>query len=186
MENNDYYDRKESETAVKVCWYCFVGIVMWLMIAILFSGCKVHKVIENTDTRDSVRTEIVEKIVKDTVTVTVEIPAEAKERETNDSTSCLETSFARSTARLTWKGDIPFLFHSLENKPQKIEKPVEVESTEKTRTIVKTRTVTKTRTVERQLPWWKKALMWAGAAETAILLVGVILFILSIRNAKES
>ena len=79
----DYYETKHnlSGQLQKVCWYCIVGIVLVLILS-CFTGCKTHKAIENTETKDSVRTEYIEKIIKDTVIVTVEVPAEAKERET--------------------------------------------------------------------------------------------------------
>ena len=144
-------------------------IIVLLVLSVIFQGCRTNKVVERTDTSDSLRTEIIEKIVKDTVTVTVEVPSEAKERETRDSTSFLETSFARSTASLKWQGDVPFLFHSLENKPQQIQKPVEVESKEKSKIVYRTRYVTKNKETIKELPWWKKALMWAGAIETFLI-----------------
>ena len=38
----DYYDRKfrNSGSALKMCWYCFIGIVIALFLSALFSGCK--------------------------------------------------------------------------------------------------------------------------------------------------
>ena len=122
----------------------------------------------------------IEKIVKDTVTVTVEIPAETKERETRDSTSVLETSIARSTARLTWTDGQPWLFHSLENKPQQIQQQAEVDKKEKTRIEYKTRYVTKTKYVEvkKPFPWWCMILMWAGGISLAVLAIGIILHVI--------
>lgn len=147
-------------------------IIMCLIVTLaLMGGCRTKRTVENTDIRDSVRTEYVEKIVTDTVTVTVEVPAESRERHTPDSTSYLETSFARSTASLTWRDGLPWLFHSLENIPQKIERPVEVQHKERRRTVYRTRYVSRYKYVEAGQPWWKKALMYAGAVETLLLLV---------------
>lgn len=150
-------------------WY-LIGAFAVVILCFLCSGCRTKKVIERTDTSDSLRIEIIEKVITDTVIVTVEVPAEAKERETPDSTSFLETTFARSTASLKWQGGVPFLFHSLENKPQQIKKPVEVEHKEKRKIVYRTRYVTKHKETVKQLPWWKTALMWAGAIETALIL----------------
>jgi hypothetical protein len=38
----DYYDRKfrNSGSALKICWYCFIGIIITLFLSALFSGCK--------------------------------------------------------------------------------------------------------------------------------------------------
>ena len=147
-------------------------IVLCLIVTLALMGsCRTKKTIETTDTRDSVRTEYIEKIVTDTVTVTVEVPVEAKERQTRDSTSYLETSLARSTARLTWADGLPLLFHSLENIPQKIEKPVEVQHKDRTHTVYRTRYVSKYKYVTADLPWWKKALMWAGVGESLALAI---------------
>lgn len=149
---------------------CLFGIVILMLLPALLQGCRTNKVVERTDTSASLRTETIEKIVIDTVMVTVEVPAEAKERETRDTTSYLETSMAKSRASLTWKGGIPYLFHSLENKPQKIRKPVEVASKEKSKIVYLTRTDTKYKEIVVELPWWKKALMWAGAIETVLII----------------
>lgn len=174
----DYYEKKFqcSGDSIRSCCYSLIMIVVALIIAVLCSSCRTVKVVETTDTRDSVRTEYIEKIVKDTVTVTVEIPAESKERETRDSVSNLETSMASSTAALIWRDGTAWLVHSLKNKPQTIQKPVEVEAKEKTKTVYKTHYVTKYKTVEKQLPWWKKALMWAGAVESVLIILIITVF----------
>lgn len=38
----DYYERKfrNSGSALRMCWYCFIGIVIVLFLSALFSGCK--------------------------------------------------------------------------------------------------------------------------------------------------
>lgn len=38
----DYYERKHrnSGSALKMCWYCFVGIIVALLLSTLFSSCK--------------------------------------------------------------------------------------------------------------------------------------------------
>ena len=178
----DYYERKfrGSGNALRICWYSFIAILIIMFLSSIFIGCKTPGAVENTDTSDSVRTEYIEKIVKDTVTVTVEIPAETKERETRDSTSVLETSIARSTARLTWTDGQPWLFHSLENKPQQIQQQAEVDTKEKTRIEYKTRYVTKTKYVEvkKPFPWWSKILMWAGGISLAVLAIGISLHVI--------
>lgn len=163
-------------------------IILCLVVTLALMGsCRTKKAVENTDIRDSVRTEYIEKVVTDTVTVTVEVPVESRERQTPDSTSHLETSFARSTASLTWRDGLPWLFHSLENKPQKIERPVEVQHKELTRTVYRTRCVSKYKYVEAVQPWWKKALMYAGAVETLLVIafVSILAFVGRRRVKKE-
>ena len=38
----DYYEKKfrNSGSALKMCWYCFIGIIITLFLSALFSGCK--------------------------------------------------------------------------------------------------------------------------------------------------
>ena len=38
----DYYERKfrDSGSALRTCWYCFIGIVIALFLCALFSGCR--------------------------------------------------------------------------------------------------------------------------------------------------
>ena len=75
-------------------------------------------IVTNTD---SVRTEYIETVRVDTVTVFIEVPAESAKQVVQDSTSHLETNFALSYAWINPDGS---LGHSLYNKPQSI--PVDV------------------------------------------------------------
>jgi hypothetical protein len=164
----DYYERKfrGSGFSLKVCWYAIVGMVAVVILfglASLFSGCKAKQIIEY---RDSVRVEYQEILVPDTVTI--EIPAEVKERETKDSTSYLETSMAKSLAKLMWKDGEPWLFHSLENIPQKIEKPIEAKM------IYRTRYVTRTEYKDKELSWWEKLCMTLGYIMLLLIIAAVI------------
>lgn len=180
----DYYEEKfrRSGDGVKTCCFCLIGIAV-LAVILFFSSCKAVKnsVSESTEKSDSVRIEYIEKVVEKPVKVIVEVPAEKKERETPDTTSFLETQFAKSTASLRWQAGIPFLFHSLENIPQKIEKTDTVPVVEKEKTLWKTRRVTYTKTEirEKQIPWWKTFLMWSGSI--AYLIFGLIFFIKAVR-----
>ena len=162
-------------------------IILCLIVAMgIVVGCRTVKSSEkeNTDTSDSVRIEYIEKIVKVPVTVTVEVPVEQKDRMTNDSTSHLETSFAVSDASMIWIDGVPFLRHSLENKPQKIAKKDSVPVKEKEKIMWKTRRVTYTKTVtlEKQLTRWQQAKQDYGGGAMGILACLIILFILRQRN----
>lgn len=162
-------------------------IILCLIVAMgIVVGCRTVKSSEkeNTDTSDSVRIEYIEKIVKVPVTVTVEVPVEQKDRMTNDSTSHLETSFAVSDASMIWIDGVPFLRHSLENKPQKIAKKDSVPVKEKEKIMWKTRRVTYTKTVtlEKQLTPWQRTKQDYGGWAMGILAGLIILFILRQRN----
>lgn len=162
-------------------------IILCLIVAMgIVVGCRTVKSSEkeNTETSDSVRIEYIEKIVKVPVTVTVEVPVEQKDRMTNDSTSHLETSFAISDASMIWIDGVPFLRHSLENKPQKISRQDSVPVKEKETVKWKTRRVTYTKTVtlEKQLTRWQQAKQDYGGGAMGILACLIILFILRQRN----
>lgn len=145
-----------------------------LLLLFLLCGCRTWKrgVSESRNAENSVRIEYREKVVKVPVTVYVEVPIERQMQMADDS-SHLETSFAVSDASMVWIDGVPFLRHSLENKPQKIEKKDSVPVTEKEKTVWKTRRVTYTRTEirEKQLVWWQKGLMWSGAIGWIFLVI---------------
>lgn len=172
----EYHQRrlKHMQKCYKGCLFSLVGVAL-LLIVLLLTGCRTYKQTENKETVDSVRTEYIEKIVEVPVVVTVEVPAEAKERETRDSTSFLETSFAQSTAEMKWKDGVPYLFHTLENKPQKIEKEAKVQVKEKTKTVYRTRYVTRTIYKTRDLAWYQKLLIMLGGLAIIILIVTVVI-----------
>lgn len=175
----DYYDRKYNRSAFsyKACFYCFIGIVVMLIIMLLTS-CRAlkHGVTENKDTSDSVHVEYREKIVKVPVTVYVEVPVEHKEKFSNDSTSHLETSFAVSDAEMVWIDGVAFLRHSLANKAQKVQKNDSVPVIYKERIEWKTRRVyyTKTEVREKQLTIIQRILMWFGGISFIIFICLII------------
>ena len=150
-----------------------------MLLCLLACSCKTTKksVSESTDTQENMRIEYKEKIVKVPVVVEVEVPAEVKEKITRDSTSHLETTFAVSDASMVWIDGVPFLRHSLANKPQKIEKTDTANVAEKEKTVWKTRRVNynKTEIREKQLTWWQKGLMWAGGILSTALMIGLII-----------
>lgn len=152
--------------------YFFAGALIAFCIS-----CGTKKTIESTDTSDSVRVEYKEKIVEVPVEVYIEIPAESKERETKDSVSFLKTSLAQSEARLTWKDDVPYLFHSLENIPQRITKKDTIQTKETEKVIEKThyKTIKKTEIREKKLTLWERLKIdYSGFVIFILLLVLVI------------
>lgn len=186
--HNDFWKERQFdehqdtlEKAVRRILFVFIGLIVASFALTFFCGCKVWKksVKEEKDTSDSVRIEYIEKIVKVPVTVYVEVPVEQKEKFTKDSTSILETTFAVSEASMVWIGGVPFLRHTLANKPQKIEKSDSVPVVEKEKVMWKTRRVTynKTEIREKQLAWWQKGLMWAGGIALAALVIFLVIFI---------
>lgn len=56
MDENEYYEtrHRQSEAAVRMCCYCFIGICIALLLSFLFSGCKSIKYVPV----ETVKTEI--------------------------------------------------------------------------------------------------------------------------------
>ena len=171
----EYY---ESKGLRAICYAIIMAIMV--LLGLLFVGCKTIKksVNEKTDTKDSVRVEYREKVVKVPVTVYVEVPVENVSTTTKDSTSHLETSFAISNASMVWIDGVPFLRHDLKNKAQKIEKTEDVPVVEKEKVVWQTRRVTYTKTEikEKVQPWYQKVFMWIGVVSFIIIVIIGLLY----------
>lgn len=159
-----------------------MSMVMFMITTLtlcVLVGCKTIKksINEKTDTKDSVRIEYREKVVKVPVTVYVEVPVEQKETMTKDSTSHLETSFAISNASMVWIDGVPFLRHDLKNKPQKIEKKDSVPVVEKEKVVYQTRRVTYTKTVirEKRLNFFQNVLQYAGGFSVCAIIIFLVI-----------
>ena len=147
---------------------CLVGLILRLLLCVLLGSCRSGKEIVY-ETKDSVRVEVRTNIVYVPDTIFVEIPAQAAERTTADSTSHLETDYAESDARINPDGT---LFHSLANKPQ--DKPVEfqkpVVTKDSVRTEIKWRTRIQIKEVERKKTWWEQTKSYGFYVMVLILL----------------
>ena len=98
------------------------GPKKWLFfLALCLTACSPRILPAKTQTKDSVRVEYRERLVRDTVCF--EVPVEVVKFTTRDSMSHLETSLAKSDAAIV----DGMLYHSLENKLQTIPIPVTIE-----------------------------------------------------------
>lgn len=124
--------------------------------------------------RDSVRVEVRDRLIHDTVAVPV--PVEAEKVVTRDTSSHLENSLASSDAVVS--GGL--LHHSLQTKPQTLHVPVAVPARDsiiyRDREVVKEVPVV----VERQLTFWQRFRIGAFYWILAFALVGWRREILSI------
>ena len=129
---------------------------VFLVAGVFLFSCSAPKVIykTNTEYRDSVRVEVHERLVHDTVSV--EIPKEVEKIVTRDTVSRLENTYAKSEAIVSGG----FLHHSLESKPQIVYVPVEVPVADTTTThvssAVEVSEETKVVEVEKKLSWFQK------------------------------
>lgn len=126
-----------------------------IVILFLFCSCCPVRHIQTT-ARDSVRIEVIERteFVRDTVEI--EVPVEVFKNSTRDTTSVLETSYARSVASVTHDG---LLHHSLSNKAQK--RPIEVDKpiVYRDSIIYKDKVVNEVVEVPRNLTKWQRIQM---------------------------
>lgn len=96
--------------AITMALFLFIAIVLFL-----FSSCRLGQQLVVVEARDSVRVEERVREVKVTDTLFIEVPRQAAERTTADSSSHLENDYALSDARIMADGS---LFHTLETKPR--------------------------------------------------------------------
>ena len=185
MEN--YRNPKNLEASYRICMVCWIGVLVLLFPAVLV-GCRSQKIIERTDTHDSASYERTESIVYVPVTVTVEVPAQTAERETRDSTSHLETMFAQSDASIHWLDGVPYLHHSLANKPQQLQKtemvPVKHVRLRYFRTICRTKYVYKH--IEKQLSIYQRAVLSIGPWIILSLIIYIIYLCSRLRRQGQS
>ena len=103
-------------------------VTILIVVALGLAACRTSKsampsapvTVSNTE---SVRTEYIETVRIDTITVEVPLPAESTSQIVRDTTSHVETSLAESDAWINLDGS---LGHSIKNKPQKLQAEVPV------------------------------------------------------------
>lgn len=96
------------------------GIIFAFCVCAALYGCCTPKIVYKTE----IRTEYKDRVVHDTAEV--EIPVIIEKNVTRDTFSSLENKYAKSDAVVS----DGFLSHSLETKPQKIQKPVTIHVTD--------------------------------------------------------
>lgn len=149
-------------------------LLILLSAALLTTGCKTHKTVQEQLPIVPIETNTDTKIVHiETIdTVFVEIPAQSAERTTPEKESHLETDYAESDARINEDGT---LTHTLHNKPTK--QPVPVKNSTDTvyvdKFIEKPVPVEVPKEVERELTSWQKIRLntWGWLATALVLCI---------------
>ena len=145
--------------------------------ALIISGCSPRVFPVQRDTITHVRTEIVEKLVRDTIEVS--LPQDSVFVKTKDTTSVLRIKAAFSEASVS--GGI--LAHSLYSNPEY--KP-EIEVIYKDRIEYRDTTIVSSNTevveVERELSGWQRAMMAGGYVLLGAVVLLVVLGILKWRK----
>ena len=148
-----------------------------LTTALIISGCSPRVFPVQRDTVTQVRTEIVERLVRDTVEVI--LPQDSVYVQTRDTTSVLRIKAAVSEASVS--GGI--LAHSLYSNPDY--KP-EIEVVYKDRIEYRDTTIVSSNTevieVEKQLNGWQKAMMAGGYVLLGAAVLGVAVIVLKWRK----
>lgn len=125
----------------------FISLVcLGLILCIMFIGCTPQKHISSSI--DSVRIEVREKIVKDTITVIHEIPVISEKIVTRDTVSHIENKYAYSEAVIDREG---YLYHLLETKPVKELIKTEIEYVIKDSIVFRDKEIINTVEIEKQL-----------------------------------
>ena len=143
-------------------------IALTLFIAIALYSCKAKQNVI-TETRDSIRIEYREKIVKDTDSVLVYLPSEEKAISTYDSTSTLRTKYAESVASIS----SGMLTHTLKTIDKPISVQVVKETVYKDSIQYKDRVVEKevVKEVEKKLSPMQKTMMWLWVPLSILLCI---------------
>ena len=163
MADNKVTNREDR--VVNILAIIAAVVFFFIMGAMLFTSCAVTKPQPSAQT-DSVRVEIRERIVHDSVYF--EVPVEVEKVVTRDTASHLENSLALSDAVVSGG----FLFHSLATKPQKVAVPVTVTVTDTLVVEKEGQTIYETEYVEKELTWWQSFRMGAFWWLVLIALVG--------------
>ena len=150
-------------------------LLILLSGALLTTGCKTHKTVQEQLPIVPIETNTDTKIVHiETIdTVFIEIPAQSAERTTPGKESHLETDYAESDARINEDGT---LTHTLHNKPTK--QPVPVKNSTDTvyvdKFIEKPVPVEVPKEVERELTSWQKIRLdtWGWLVTALVLCIG--------------
>lgn len=148
-----------------------------LTTALIISGCSPRVFPVQRDTVTQVRTEIVERLVRDTIEVA--LPQDSVYVQTRDTTSVLRIRAAVSEASVS--GGV--LAHSLYSNPDY--KP-EIEVVYKDRIEYRDTTIVSSNTevieVEKQLNGWQKAMMAGGYVLLGAAVLGVAVIVLKWRK----
>lgn len=123
--------------------------ILFFCVALLAMGC-CPKHYPTIVYRDSIRVEIRERLVHDTVTF--EVPVIIEKNVTKDTTSHLENDWASSDATLS----DGFLWHTLETKGQTVYIPITTTVHDTVTVKEQAEEVTVIKEVEKKLNWWQK------------------------------
>lgn len=143
-----------------------VALFLFIAIVLLFSSCRTGQRLVVVEARDSVRVEERVREVKVTDTLFIEVPRQAAERTTADSSSHLENDYALSDARILADGS---LFHSLETKPRTDTLTQELSVQAKDSIVYREKVVPQPVPIEKPIGWFTQLRLWLGNVMLALI-----------------
>ncbi len=146
------------------------SLITFAVTLLLFSSCRPGQQLVVVEARDSVRVEERVREVKVTDTLFIEVPRQAAERTTADSSSHLENDYALSDARILADGT---LYHSLETKPRTDTLSREVVAQVNDSIIYREKIVPQVVSVEKELNWFAQLRLWLGNV-MLVLIAGAV------------
>lgn len=149
-----------------------VSLITFAVALLLFSSCRSRQQLVVVEARDSVRVEERVREVKVTDTLFLEVPHQAAERTTADSTSHLENDYAVSEARIMADGT---LFHSLETKPRTDTLAREVGVQVRDSIVYREKVVPQPVPIEKPMGWFTQMRLWLGNIMLALIAGAVAL-----------
>lgn len=162
----DYYERKfrDSGSALRTCWYCFIGIVIALFLCALLSGCRSiqYEPVETVHTEHSHTTDT----VKETDTVFSE--KETIIREADSATA------ARLGLQLKQNERAILILR------KELEKQISSRSEQKSDTVNRTEYIQVPYPVEKKLTRWQQVCIDYGKltmGATVLLVIFIIVWI---------
>ncbi len=117
----------------------------------MLTSCATTHIAATSD-RDSVKIEVVERVVEIHDTVTIEIPKIEERRVVKEDSSFLQNQYARSQAIIHKDGTLE---HYLESIHQELRKPITLTAPTRDSIIYHRRDVVNTVEVERELTRWQ-------------------------------
>lgn len=144
-------------------------IVVLVLLVWLLMGCCPCKHLA-TSTRDSLRVDVVERIVEVRDTAYIDVPGDKQSVTTQDTTSFLENTYAMSRASIVGGG----LYHDLVTKSHRLKIPFTVPTIQRDSIVYFNSHSTEIVEVEKSLTWWQETQIkgfWAMLAVLTIILL---------------
>lgn len=146
------------------------SLITFAVTLLLFSSCRPGQHLVLVEGRDSVRVEERVREVKVTDTLFIEVPRQAAERTTADSSSHLENDYALSDARILADGS---LLHTLETKPRTDTLAREVGVQARDSIVYREKVVPQPVPIEKPIGWFTQLRLWLGNV-MLVLIAGAV------------